>query len=201
MLQFKYMSEDQTHSRGGRPSKYKEEFPEKLLQFFEDYLREPNTKECIEEITKYYKDGGEKEVIKKYKVIPKGVPTLFGFARSIGVDYHTVNRWQKERIGEAPEAGQKDTRPLRYPEFCQAYKLAQHFQTEYLIRVGIGGTAPSAFAIFTAKNMIGWRDKNELGFTDDKGKPVSGGFVILPKRLTPEEAQKEYEEQSGEDSG
>ncbi len=191
--------ESQTHSKGGRPSKYKEEFPSKLLEFFEDYLREPNTKECIEEVTKFYKDGGEKEVIKKYKVIPKGVPTLFGFARSIGVDYHTVNRWQKERVGETPESGSKDDRPYKFPEFSQAYKQAIHFQTEYFLKVGIGGTAPSAFAIFAAKNMIGWRDKNELGFTDPAGKAVTGGFVILPKRLTPEEAAKDYEEQVAEE--
>lgn len=195
------MTESQTHSKGGRPSKYKEDFPQKLLEFFENYLTEPNTREVIEEIVKYHKDGTEKETIKKYKVIPKGVPTLFGFARSIGVEYHTVLRWQKEKEGPAPKEGEEDKRPLRYPEFSSAYKLAEHFQTEYLIRVGIGGTAPSAFAIFTAKNMIGWRDKNEFGFTDPNGKATSGGFILLPTRLSEEEAKKQYEEQQQNPEG
>lgn len=188
--------ESQTHSKGGRPSKYKEEFPQKLLEFFENYLIEPNTKEVIEEITKFYKDGQEKETIKKYKIIPKGVPTLFGFARSIHVDYDTINKWAKARIGDKPPKEEKDLRPFKYPDFSGAYKKAIHYQTEYLVRVGIGGTAPSAFAIFTAKNMIGWRDKNEIGITDPHGNESKiGGFILLPTRLTAEEAQKQYEEQ------
>ncbi len=194
--------ESQTHTQGrGRPTKYKEEFPQKLLEFFENYLQEPNTREVIKETVKYHKDGGEKETIKEYKIIPKGVPTLFGFARSIGVDYDTVLRWSKERLGELEKDAKKDTRPLRYPEFCGSYKKALHFQTEYFLKVGIGGTAPSAFAIFAAKNMIGWRDKNEVGFTDDKGKPVAGGFVILPQRLTDDEAKKQFKEQEAGDTG
>lgn len=190
--------EDQTHSKGGRPTKYKPEYVEELITFFENYLKEPTTREVIKEITKYNKDGKISETTKEYKVIPKGVPTLFGFARSIGVNYFTVFRWAQSRLGPAPGKDETDKRPFKLPEFCEAYKLARQFQTEYFLKVGIGGTAPSAFTIFAAKNMIGWRDKNELGFTDPSGRPMAGGFVILPKRLTPEEAQKQYEEQQAE---
>lgn len=193
--------ENQTHTQGrGRPSSYKLEFCDKLIVFFQSFADTPFTKEVVSKTTKYYDEehgGGMKEEHVDYKFVGKKFPTLFGFARSIGVDYDTILGWSKARVGPKPGKDEKDVRPFKYPEFIGAYKQARLFQTEYLTAIGMGGMAPSAFAIFTAKNTIGWRDKNEIGFTDGAGNDRKdvGGFVLLPKRLTDEEAKAEFEKQ------
>lgn len=187
----------QTHSKGGRPTSYRPEYPEALIKYFESFVQEPFTKEVIEKITEYYNDkggGGIKREIEKYKFVAKRLPTLFGFAREIGVHYATVNRWATAKKGKKPPDG-PDLRPFLYPEFREAYNTREAYQTEYLTAVGLGGTAPSIFAIFTAKNVIGWRDTQDSRFVDGAGKdrPVPS-YIILPKRLTDEEAQMEYNE-------
>lgn len=197
MVCFPHM-ESQTHSKGGRPTKYKSEFEDGIITFFEDYLLRPTTREVTKEITKYYKDGEKKETINEYKIVPRGLPTLFAYARSIGCNYDTVRAWAHDRVGTKPEAGKQDKRPYKYPEFSASYKQAVHFQTEYLIKVGMGGLAPSSFAIFTAKNVIGWRDKNEIGFTDPNGQEAKPGYIILPARKSDDDAMKEYTNQEQE---
>lgn len=195
--------ESQTHSKGGRPSSYKPEYIDALIKFFKGFADTPFTKEIVSKTTKYYDEqhgGGIKEEHEDYKLVAKCFPALFDFAESIGVNYDTILGWSKARIGPKPNKDEKDLRPFKYPEFVGAYKKARHFQTKYITAVGMGGLAPSAFAIFTAKNTIGWRDKTEMGMTDGNGKdiPVTGGFILLPKRLTEEEAQKEYKESEEE---
>lgn len=193
--------ESQTHSKGGRPTSYKPEFAEKLIAYFKSFTDEPFTKEVMKKTTKYFDEAhgsGVKETHEEFKIIAKRLPTLFGFSRSIGVQYRTVYNWSTARLGAAPNKGEDDKREYKYPEFFHAYKEAKHFQTEFLTAVGMGGTSPSAFVIFTAKNVIGWRDKNEIGFTDGQGKDTNPGYIILPKRKTEEDAQKEFADQEAE---
>ena len=192
--------DSQTLKQGrGRPSKYKDEYPDKLLEYFAEYLLKPSDRQVVEETTKYYPTGQVKESFAKYKTVSRGIPTLFGFARSIGVDYDTVLRWSKQRIGTAPEKGEPDRRPHKYPDFCGAYKKAIHFQTEFILGAGMSGAAPAPFVIFAAKNMIGWRDTMEQRFVDGKGKDVGArGYVLLPPRKTEDEAAADFEQQETE---
>lgn len=184
--------ESQTHARGGRPSKYRDEYPDKLLEYFEEYLSNPHTQEIIERTVKFYANGTEKERFEKFKTVSRNVPTLFGFARSIGVNYETARRWNTLRIGKKPSDGEKDSRPYRYPEFCGAYKQAIHFQTEFILGAGMSGRTPPAFAIFAAKNMVGWRDDATSRFIDKDGKDrVAPGYVLLPTRKTEAEVEEE----------
>lgn len=194
--------ESQTHARGGRPSKYKEEYPALLVKYFDEYLSNPTTSEVIERTVKYYTNGQEKERFEKFKTVSRGIPTLFGFARTIGVDYDTVLRWSKLRAGKAPNKDEPDRRPYRYPEFCGAYKKAIHFQTEFIVGAGMSGRAPAPFAIFAAKNMIHWRDDATQRFIDEKGKDRKDtpGYVLLPTRKTDAEAEADLTAAEKEDS-
>lgn len=72
-------------------------------------------------------------------------PTLAGFAHSIGVHRETLLEWAK------PESN--------HPEFSDAYRAAKDYQEHFLIVNGLKGLVSSNFAIFTAKNVLGWRDK------------------------------------------
>ncbi len=194
--------ESQTHARGGRPSKYKPEFADRLIEFFEDYVREPYTKEIIREDISYYDQdagGGVKNKRTEYKFVAKRLPTLFGFARQIGVDYDTVHRWSILRVGDAPEKGEVDRRPYRYPEFYGSYKKAVLFQTEFLTAIGLGGIAPPTAYVFTAKNVIRWRDATEQRIVDKDGKDrAMPSYVILPARKTEKESEDEFTEQESD---
>lgn len=194
--------ESQTQSKGGRPTKYHEKYVDELIAYFESFVEEPFTKEVIREETSYYDadhGGGMKNHRVEHKFIGKRLPTLFGFARRIGVNYTTVYRWAEGRIGKMPPDGEKDTRPYQYPEFRNAYKARVHYQTEFLTALGLGGIAPPAAYVFTAKNVLGWRDASEIGFVDEKGKRTAPpGYVLLPQRKTEAEANAEFEQQNPE---
>lgn len=187
----------QTQSKGGRPTKYDEKYVGELIAYFEEFVDQPFTKEVIREETSFYDSkggGGKKSHRVEYKFIGKRLPTLFGFARKIGVTYTTVYRWAEGRIGKAPPVGEKDTRPYQYPEFRNAYKSRVHYQTEFLTALGLGGIAPPAAYVFTAKNVLGWRDAIDQGFIGENGKRVAPpGYVLLPPRKTDQEAEEEFE--------
>lgn len=185
--------ERQTQSKGGRPTKYRPEYVERLIEYFEGFVEEPYTKETLRTEKLYYTNGQLKAEREECKLVAKRLPTLFGFARSIDVAYRTVYRWTEERVGKAPAEDEKDRRPYKYAEFRQAYKEAELYQTEFLTAVGLGGLAPAPFAIFTAKNVIHWRDAVDQRFVDKDGKDrPAPGYVLLPQRKTDEEAAADY---------
>lgn len=188
--------DSQPRARGGRPSKYKKEYPEQMLAYFNEYLKEPFSPQIVEKKIKYNSNGSVKEEFYKYKNVSREVPTLFGFSLKVDVHHDTLLRWSKERVGTAPEIGTRDTRPYKYPEFYGAYKEVVRYQTQFLNIAGMSGAAPSIFAMFAAKNMIGWRDATEQRIVDKDGKDrAMPSYVILPARKTEEEADKEFEEQ------
>lgn len=193
-MKYNYM-ESQTLKQGrGRPSKYKAEYPDKLLEYFAEALKDPILSQVVERTTKYYSNGQVKERFERMKPMAKPVPTLFNFALKNGIAYRTLVRWSRERVGNKPQKGDADRRPYKYPDFCHAYKLAAHFQTEFILAAGMSGAAPAPFAIFTAKNMIGWRDSMDQRFVDKAGNDVATrGYVLLPPRQTPEEAKADVD--------
>lgn len=183
------MKKSQTQRKGGRPSKYQEKYVDDLIEHFESYLREPFTKEVIRRRTTY--KGKNKVVDEEYKLVSKAFPSLFAFARKIGVEYFTVYRWATDRVGEKPVEGE-DTRPFLHPAFCDAYKSRQEYQSEFLSQVGLGGIAPAAAFIFTAKNVLNWRDTTDQRFLDKDGNAVTPGYIILPRLLEADQLEKEY---------
>lgn len=186
-------------SKGGRPTKYDPKYVDALIEYFESFVDEPFTKEVIREETLFHKEGYKKAHRVEYKLVGKRLPTLFGFARKIGVTYVTVSNWANKRVGSEPEEGQPDRRPYQYPEFFAAYKARKDYQTEFLTAVGLGGIAPPAAYIFTAKNVIGWRDATEQRLVDGEGKDRAvPGYVVLPTRKTENEADSEFEAQQDE---
>ena len=154
---------------GGRPTKFKAEFVEKIIKFFDI---DPYKKEVLEYSKEYFATGVLKKESEKFKHIPNKLPTLYGFAKDVGVDYTTVYRWA-EKGEDLPEDGiKKDEDKKNFKRFCNAYKEAKELQKEFLISIGLAGAAPSPFAIFTAKNVTDMRDKQEvehsggIGLTD-----------------------------------
>ena len=97
-------------------------------------------------------------------------PTLAGFAASIGVSRETLHDWAtaKDVSGD-----------LRNPIFSDAYKRAKELQENNLVEGALTGAYNPTFAIFTAKNVLGWRDKVEQEITGKDGSPLAGIQVMF----------------------
>lgn len=106
----------------GRPTKYKPEYADELIKFFEA-------------------EDAKGEF-----------PTLENFACHLGVYSGTLRNWANEE----DEAGN-----LKHPEFFTAYKRAKDYQHKALVSGGLQGRFHGSFAIFTAKNVLGWRDQTD----------------------------------------
>ena len=102
------------------------------------------------------------------KRVAKPLPTLAAFACKIGVHRETLLNWCD-----------------KFPEFFDAYKMAKEHQERILVENGLLGGYEKAFAIFTAKNLIDWRDKAEL--TGAGGGAIKTETTIT---MTPDEAYK-----------
>ncbi len=140
----------------GRPTKYKEEYCEHFIEFFD---REPYEVVLADE---------DDETSKKIKQVCD-LPTLASFARLIGVHRDTIHQWTAD-----------------YPVFSDAIKKAKELQEHILVTNGLHGNYNTAFAIFTAKNVIGWRDRQELEHTGKDGAPIeidSVSDVEMARRL------------------
>ena len=135
----------------GRPTKYKPEFADKMVEFF--------SQPPIREITTVDAKGNETT-----QVLPGHFPTLARFATNIGVTKDTLHDWATAKHIETGE--------LKHPDFSSAYKKAKDLQEANLVEGTIAGAYNSTFAIFTAKNVLGWRDKVEQEITGKDGGPL-----------------------------
>lgn len=79
----------------------------------------------------------------KKRLEPTDFKSLAGFAIKIGVSRDTMHQWSKV-----------------HPEFSDAYSKAKDFQENYLLVNGLRGLINAPFAVFTAKNVLGWRERN-----------------------------------------
>jgi hypothetical protein len=149
--------------RGGRPVKY---YPK-----------------IIAEMIKYFNISPGKDVeVENSKGIMQSVrhaadfPTKSGFAISVGLDRSTLNQWSKEVFPE----GHESEGDLKYPEFSHAYKSIIDYQKHILITNGLKGGYQANFAIFTAKNVLGWRDNKDIKLSGDKDNPLQLTQIYIP---------------------
>lgn len=126
--------------KNGRPTKYKSEYCEKLIKFFDVEPYEER------ELPHYDKDGNVKWT--DYKRMANKLPTLRNFAKSLKVNLSTPYEWIK-----------------KHKEFSNAFTQAQELRKWFLIENGLNGCYNPAFAIFVAKNITDMRDKQEIEHT------------------------------------
>ncbi|MGE0132076.1 MAG: hypothetical protein AB7U82_28675 [Blastocatellales bacterium] len=144
--------------KGGRPSKYKPEYCQKLIEFFDI---EPYEDKPLEH---YGKDGEVKWI--DYKRMANKLPTLRGFAKHIEVDISTVYNWISEKHASFQQ------------EFLDAFTQAKELQKWFLIENGLNGCYNPMFAIFTAKNITDMRDLNNVDHTT-KGEKIEPGIIKI----------------------
>ena len=160
---------------GGRPTKYKQEYNQMMLDYFN---QEPYKDEVHE---------NSKGDLKMVRVVVM-LPTLVGFACKIGVTRETLHHW----------AHTKDENDSHiHPEFSDTYNRAKAYQEYILVANGLTGGYVPNFAIFTAKNIIGWRDSKDLSVSGPGGGPIKTQKIT--EDMSPEEAGRIYKESLGND--
>lgn len=141
----------------GRPSVFKDEYVEQLLAYFD--------KEAYERKPLLDKEGNEKGS----EIVPNKFPTLARFATMVGVTRETLHDWATSR---------NEDESLKYPDFSYAYKKAKEYQEAILVEGAMANAFHANFAIFTAKNVLGWRDKHETEITGADGAPLLAGIEV-----------------------
>lgn len=147
----------------GRPTKYTDDMPERLLAFFA--IDEAYTEKPVE--------GG------KSHFTPARFPTLARFAAENGVTRETLWAWATEK----DESGE-----LTKLAFSNAYARAKEYQEALLVEGGMVGAYQPTFANFAAKNILGWTDRQDLSHTSP-----DGSMSPQKQELTDEELQEEAE--------
>jgi hypothetical protein len=129
-----------SHRRpNGRPSKYRDEYPQMMFDFF--------NKELYCEIeTKSINSKGM--VCNNTTSVLNTFPTFSRFASTIGVTRDTLHRWAK---------GKRADGTLLHPEFSDTYTRAKDFQAALLIEGGLSGAYNSRFVCQLARCILGWK--------------------------------------------
>lgn len=119
----------------GRPSKYDPKYVEEMIEYF-------SVEPYFEVMKKIATKSGD--VIEVPHIETSDFPSFAGFAVKIGVSSSTLKEWRDAE-----------------PDFSAAYKSCKDMQERFLSILGLKGHINTAFGIFTAKNVIGWRDKTD----------------------------------------
>lgn len=135
-----------------RPTDYDPAFCDQIVAFFN---KEPWTEH---ERTITRRDGS---IVEETYRLPAELPTLANFACQIGVHRDTLNEWGRV-----------------HPEFSDAVKMAKAHQERILVSNGLCGLYEGPFGIFTAKNILGWRDKSEIELGSDPDRPLAHAVSI-----------------------
>lgn len=119
------------------PSKFKEEYCEKLIAFFTDAKPEVIYEE-------FYNSDGTLKGKRPVQVIPAKLPTFEGFAFEIGVTVNTLLNWCE-----------------KFPHFASAYARAAEKQKEILLINGTNKQYDGNFAKFLLMNNHGMSEQTK----------------------------------------
>jgi len=140
----------------GRPTLFREEFAQQLIDYFNI--------DAYTEKVELNKDGNP-VVIK----VANKFPTLARFATMIGVTRETLHDWATSK---------KEDGELKYPDFSYAYKRTKDYQEAILVEGTMLNVFNAPFSIFTAKNVLGWRDKTEQEITGKDGESLMTAIQV-----------------------
>ena len=88
------------------------------------------------------------------KTVAVDLPFIQSFSRIIGVSKSTLYKWAED-----------------HPDFSDALKECKEHQERILVANALSGRYNATFSIFTAKNILEWRDRQEITGTD--GGPIT----------------------------
>lgn len=110
---------------------YRPEFCERLLTFFDVPPFH---------ITEVQKRDGSVSFVETAAELP----TFAAFAKQLGTTCEVLKSWEQ-----------------KHPAFYEAACKARDLQSNILIQNSLRGNYSASFAVFTAKNLLGWKDGKE----------------------------------------
>lgn len=113
------------------PLRYKPEFCERLLAFFDVPAFH---------VTEVQKRDGSVALVETAAELP----TFAAFAKHLGTTCEVLKNWEST-----------------HPAFHEAAQKARDLQSNILIQNSLRGNYSASFAVFTAKNLLGWQDGKE----------------------------------------
>ena len=113
------------------PLRYQPEFCSQLLAFFDVPAF------TVTEVTK--RDGSVALV-----ETASELPTFASFAKKLGTTCEVLKQWE-----------------TKHPAFHEAAQKARDLQSNILIQNSLRGNYSASFAVFTAKNLLGWKDHKD----------------------------------------
>lgn len=113
------------------PLRYRAEFCARLLSFFDVPAFH---------VTEVMKRDGSVSLVETAAELP----TFAAFAKSLGTTCAVLELWEK-----------------KHPAFRAAAQKARDLQSNILIQNSLRGNYSASFAVFTAKNLLGWKDGKE----------------------------------------
>ena len=125
---------------GGRPPKYTDDLPDKMLDFFN--------------IESFYINEDGQPVVSKF-------PSFARFSLTVDITQQTLNVWQKETT-----KNNKGETVLKYPEFSSAYKKCKAAQEAYLYECGLAGVTDKTFTIWATKTLLGHREVQQIEISE-----------------------------------
>ena len=99
---------------------------------------------------------------------------ISAYARHIKVCEDTIYEWAKV-----------------HPKFSESLKKVKKMQLEHLVTNGLLNLFAQPFAIFTMKNICGWRDKKEI---EHKGAKEQKVVIVYPPSYKKVEQPKQQKE-------
>jgi hypothetical protein len=117
----------------GAPTKYKDDIPQKMIDFFNRPLMKAQQ---VEVLTK----TGQIKLVTE--MVANELPTIEKFCCDLMISKETLHQWIK-----------------KYPVLTDAYKFAKQAQKNHLMQNGLSGNYNSAFAKFVAINCTDLVDK------------------------------------------
>lgn len=125
-----------------RPTKYKKEYCDMLIQHFRVQPQITKSKKT------YYADGTLKSE-EEYPIAAE-LPTFQNFADKIDVNIDTLHEWSS-----------------KHKEFSEAYARAKQLQEHIWLVNGMSSLYNPQFAQFFGKNCLGYKDKSETEITGE----------------------------------
>ena len=152
------MAKSYTGYKVGRPSKYKEIYCKRLIEFF-------SRDRVTTQTSTLKKTNGE--IRESTVVVANELPFFVQFELENNLSPGKCSKWNnaKDRDGN-----------YKYPSFRKAYSIAKGLQEQFLASNAIQGYYQPHFSVFAAKNILGWRDQQDIDHTTD-GKPLNLNVV------------------------
>lgn len=142
------MADNKGKHPGGRPTKYKAEYCDSIISYFDLPPQQTTYKRT------YYANGQLKS--EEPCVLAEQLPTVEGFAHSISVHKDTLYEWAS-----------------KHKEFSVALARARQLQEKIWLVNAMGGQYNAQFAQFFGKNCLGYKDKSETELSGDMGVKVT----------------------------